>query len=165
MTTAKNILEHLSNIAYGPHMAKLEAFEKYFKEDTCITKCSKCLVPASVSGFLRRCDECSVLFCGKPYCPSDGVKGHQCVRGHIQGHTNRAYCSKECAKKFSCNILKCTADLCRWCRRICVLCSETYCSDHVRTFHGRSVCADCVRTLASKRRRARMRLKRAKINK
>lgn len=101
MTTARNVLEHLSSIAFGDHMAKLEVYENFFKSGrhhfNHTVVCSTCYAPTTTTVCVR-CSMCDKTGCGRSFCPSGKVEAHQCKDGSV-AH----FCCKEHATCSSCH--------------------------------------------------------------
>lgn len=147
LPNARNVLEHLSNIAFGQHMARLEAYEAFFDNGGLskhnVKVCKTCKVPTESP--LRACGRpgCQKTWCGRSFCTSSESPKHACV-----SYTeNNTFCSLLCAQ---CNYGDCKAIVCGGCAHECGICSHTVCHEHV-TFvneeHQYGVCANCLHTL------------------
>lgn len=124
--TFRNVLEHLSRIAYGDHMAMLEAYQAYFKADPNppnIKWCRVCFVP--VNGPMSSCHSCLGGFCKRSFCPSSKVPVHTCP---VSGQ-DIEFCSVECSL---CSCTGCETTVCENCSSRCVCCNEyDLCSEHI----------------------------------
>lgn len=141
---ARNVLEHLSNIAFGQHMAKLEAYEKAFKElpalRGALCHCRTCYVPATVT-YTCGGKNCSKSCCGRSFCPSGDVPEHVCKKGGFK----RSFCSPACAQCRDAS--GCKTVVCNLCAVKCAICRERHCEEHVfmvESSKNRGICSTCI---------------------
>lgn len=143
---ARNVLEHLSNIAYGDEMAMLEAYQEYFKGRgptvDGVKLCEYCRVPCAK---ILQCNGCYMYCCQRSFCATSKKTSHTCEKAGYYCHV--------CAK---CYISECDESICNSCSIKCIKCSKRCCTDHVfvdKDTDRSGICFTCFDKFKRKKRK------------